>query len=200
MTTKLTKDISTDVGEYVCYWGRRYSTLDAGALLSADGTNFTCLDCTSLVQEEKDTNVNNNGKEKAKYARLLSQIDPIVQAMKAVDIIHAPEYTFTIALANAIAPFEDAESSADYPSLAPYHQSRSESDVTTTTAVAGSTFHIDFSNAQDGPAADELAKRTAQNALPVWHTESTYHLWRVDACGGATRGCPPQIAVFRRPK
>jgi transcription initiation factor TFIIE subunit alpha len=176
LTSKLTKENAADVGGYVCpRCGRRYSTFDAAALLSADGMNFICLDCGSLVQEEKDTNTNENGKEKAKYTRLLSQIDPIVQAMKAVDTIHVPENTFNIALANAIPPFEDAESSADYPSLALNHSSLSKSDLTTTTA-AGLTFQIDFSNAQDGPTADEVAKRTAQqaqNALPVWHTEST---------------------------
>jgi transcription initiation factor TFIIE subunit alpha len=176
LTSKLTKENAADVGGYVCpRCGRRYSTFDAAALLSADGMNFICLDCGSLVQEEKDTNTNENGKEKAKYTRLLSQIDPIVQAMKAVDTIHVPENTFAIALANAIPPFEDAESSADYPSLALNHSSLSKSDLTTT-AAAGLTFQIDFSNAQDGPTADEVAKRTAQqaqNALPVWHTEST---------------------------
>jgi transcription initiation factor TFIIE subunit alpha len=176
LTSKLTKENAADVGGYVCpRCGRRYSTFDAAALLSADGMNFICLDCGSLVQEEKDTNTNENGKEKAKYTRVLSQIDPIVQAMKAVDTIHVPENTFTIALANAIPPFEDAESSADYPSLAPNHSSLSKSDLTTT-AAAGLAFQIDFSNAQDGPTDDEVAKRIAQqaqNALPVWHTEST---------------------------
>lgn len=176
LTSKLSKDNAAEVGGYVCpRCGRRYSTFDAAALLSADGMNFTCLDCGSLVNEEQDTGPTENGEEKAKYTRLLSQIDPIVQAMKAVDTIHVPENTFTIALANAIPPFDDAESSADYPSLAPNHSTLSKSDVTTT-AAATLAFQIDFSEAQNGPTAEEVAKRSAQqaqNALPVWHTEST---------------------------
>jgi membrane-anchored protein YejM (alkaline phosphatase superfamily) len=61
---------------------------------------------------------NVNGEDKAKYTRLMQQVDPIVRAMKAVDEIHVPENTFVIVLANAIPRFDDAETSLDYANLA----------------------------------------------------------------------------------
>ena len=178
LTSKLTKENQSLEAAYVCpRCGKRYSPFDAAALLSADLMSFTCLDCGATVQEERNAGPDENGEEEAKYARLLNQIDPIVQAMKMVDTIHVPEHTFNIALANAIPPFEDAESSTDYPSLALNHLSTATSELTTTTAAAGPTLKIDFSDGQDAArSAEEIARRTAQqqqNALPAWHTEST---------------------------
>ena len=137
--------------------------------------SFQCLDCGSTLQEETNSGVNENGEEKAKYARLMQQVDPIVRAMKAVDEIHVPENTFNIALANAIPPFDDAEASVDYPNLTPTHPSVAN-DVQTTTTTTAQTVKIDFSDVQEGQSAEEIAKRTAQqqqNALPIWHLQST---------------------------
>src|SRR5208282_3688279 len=113
-----------------------------------DLMSFQCLDCKSTLQEETNSGVDENGEEKAKYARLMQQVDPIVRAMKAVDDIHVPENTFNIALANAIPPFDDVEASLDYPNLAP--STTTEVSTTTTTAAAGQTFKIDFSEIQEG--------------------------------------------------
>jgi transcription initiation factor IIE alpha subunit len=122
LTTLLSKDSQTHESQYVCpRCGRRYSTFDAASLLSPDLMSFQCLDCGSTLQEETNSGVDENGEEKAKYARLMQQVDPIVRAMKAVDDIHVPENTFNIALANAIPPFDDVDTSVDYPNLAPTH-------------------------------------------------------------------------------
>jgi transcription initiation factor TFIIE subunit alpha len=175
LTTLLSKDSQTHESQYVCpRCGRRYSTFDAASLLSADLMSFQCLDCGSTLQEETNSGVDENGEEKAKYARLMQQVDPIIRAMKAVDDIHVPENNFNIALANAIPPFDDAEASSDYPNLAPTGPSQANAALTTTTA--GQALQIDFSGIQEGHSAEDIAKRTAQqeqNALPVWHTQST---------------------------
>lgn len=175
LTTLLSKDAQTHESQYVCpRCGRRYSTFDAASLLSADLMSFQCLDCGSTLQEETNVGVDENGEEKEKYAKLMQQVDPIIRAMKAVDEIHVPENTFNIALAGAIPPFDDAEASADYPNLAPTGPTDENAIPTTTTT--GQAFKIDFSGIQEGHSAEDIAKRTAQqqqNALPVWHTQST---------------------------
>jgi transcription initiation factor TFIIE subunit alpha len=199
LTTLLSKDSQTHESQYVCpRCGRRYSTFDAAALLSPDGMSFECLDCGSTLQEETNSGVDQNGEEKAKYARLIQQVDPIVQAMKAVDD-NVPENTFNIALANAIAPFDDAEASVDYPNLAPTHPSLVNDLQTTTTA--GQAFKIDFSEVQEGQSADEIAKRTAQqaqNALPVWHTQSTVSGELTHAGSRQTEIQPDYVSSFSR--
>jgi transcription initiation factor TFIIE subunit alpha len=169
LSSLLNKDSQTHEPQYVCpRCSRRYSTFDAVSLLSPDLTTFQCLDCGSPLQEE--TNVfNANGEDKAKDTRLMQQVDPIVRAMKAVDKIHVPENTFVIALANAIAPFDDAETSLDYPNLAP-QTTKNQTD----TATINQTLKIDFSGIET--KEEDIAKRNAQqqqNALPVWYTQST---------------------------
>jgi transcription initiation factor TFIIE subunit alpha len=94
--------------------------------------------------------------------------------MKAVDEIRVPENTFIIAHANAIPPFDDAETTADYPNVAPTTAGTNPDVETTTTATQ--SFQIDFSEIKPGTSAEDLAKRTAQqqqNALPEWHLRST---------------------------
>ena len=176
LTTLLGKDNQTHESQYVCpRCGSRYSTLDALSLLSPDGLSFVCTNCGSNLMEETNSGVDENGEEKAKYARLMQQIDPIVRAMKAVDEVLVPENTFPIALANAIPPPDDVEAAADYPSL-PSNHPLVANEMQTTTAAAGNTFKVDFSELQEGTSADEIAKRVAQqqqNALPIWHTQST---------------------------
>jgi len=174
LRTLLSKDSQTHESEYVCpRCGRRYSTLDAAQLLSADGSSFQCLDCGSTLQEETNDGVDQNGEEKAKYTRFMGQVDPIVRAMKAVDEIHVPEHTFNIAFENAIPPFNDKITSLDYPNLAPGTDTTSEAQTTT---AASNAIQIDLSDIQQGVSAEEIVKRAAQqqqNALPVWHTQST---------------------------
>lgn len=177
LTTLLTKDSQTYDSQYVCpRCGRRYSTLDAASLLSPDMMSFQCMDCGSTLQEETHDGVDEHGEEKAKYARLMQQVDPIVRAMKAVDELHVPENTFTIAHANAIPPFDDAETTADYPNVAPSVATPVSDIPTTTITAATQSFKIDFSEVKPGESAEEIAKRTAQqqqNALPEWHIRST---------------------------
>ena len=201
LTTLLSKDSQTHESQYVCpRCGRRYSTFDAAALLSPDGMSFQCLDCGSALQEETNSGVDENGEEKAKYARLIQQVDPIVRAMKAVDNIHVPENTFNIALANAIPPFDDAETSADYPNLAPTLSFPAANDIQTTT-TAGQAFKVDFSEIEEGRSADEIAKRTAQqaqNALPVWHTQSTVSGELTHAGSRQTEIQPDYVSSFSR--
>ena len=200
LTTLLSKDSQTHESQYVCpRCGRRYSTFDAASLLSSDGMSFECLDCGSTLQEETNSGMDENGEEKAKYARLIQQVDPIVQAMKAVDQIHVPENTFNIALANAIPPFDDAETSADYPNLAPTRPSGG-SDLQTTT-TAGRDFKVELSEIQEGQSADEIAKRTAQqvqNALPIWHTQSTVSGELTHAGSRQTAVQPDYVPSFSR--
>ena len=200
LTTLLSKDSQTHESQYVCpRCGRRYSTFDAASLLSADLMSFQCMDCGSTLQEETNSGVDENGEEKAKYARLMQQVDPIVRAMKAVDDIHVPENTFNIALANAIPPFDDVDTSVDYPNVAPTHISGG-SDVQTTTS-AGHSFKVDFAEIQEGPSAEDIAKRAAQqqqNALPVWHTQSTVSGELTHAGSRQTEIQPDYLSSFSR--
>lgn len=200
LTTLLSKESQTHESQYVCpRCGRKYSTFDAASLLSSDGMCFECLDCGSTLQEETNSGVDENGEENAKYARLMQQVDPIVLVMKAVDQIHVPENTFNIALANAIPPFDDAETSADYPNLAPTHLSAG-TDLQTTTA-ASRDLKVELSEIQEGHSADEIAKRTAQqaqNALPIWHTQSTVSGELTHAGSRQTAVQPDHVSSFSR--
>lgn len=201
ITTLLSKDSQTHESQYVCpRCGRRYSTLDAISLLSPDTMSFICMDCQSVLQEETSTGVDENGEEKAKYARLMQQVDPIVRAMKAVDEIHVPANTFEIALANAIRPpLDDADVTIDYPNVSPTDVP-SKNDVQTTT-TAGQAFRIDYSDEQKGPTAEEIEKRAAQqkqNALPVWHTQSTVSGELTHAGSRQTEIQPDYVSSFAR--
>ena len=201
LTTLLGKDNQTHESQYVCpRCGSRYSTLDAPDLLSPDGMSFVCTNCGSTLVEETNSGLDENGEEKAKYARLLHQVDPIVRAMKAVDDVLVPENIFTIALANAIPPPDDVEAAADYPSLPPNHPLIANEMQTTTTA-AGSTFKVDFSELEEGTSADEIAKRVAQqqqNALPIWTTQSTVSGELTHAGSRQTEIQPEYVSSFSR--
>lgn len=202
ITTLLSKDSQTHESQYVCpRCGRRYSTLDAVSLLSPDMMSFICMDCGSVLQEETNTGVDENGEEKAKYARLMQQVDPIVRAMKAVDEIHVPENTFEIALANAIRPpLDDPDVTLDYPNVSSTEVSGNRNDAQTTT-TAGQAFRIDFSEDQKGPTAEDIEKRAAQqkqNALPVWHTQSTVSGELTHAGSRQTEIQPDYMSSFSR--
>lgn len=202
ITGLLSKDSQTPESQYVCpRCGRRYSTLDAVSLLSPDAMSFICMDCGSVLQEETNTGVDENGEEKAKYARLMQQIDPIVRAMKSVDEIHVPENTFEIALANAIRPpLDDADVTLDYPNVSPTEAPGNRNDAQTTT-TAGQSFRIDFSEDQKGPSTEDIEKRAAQqkqNALPVWHTQSTVSGELTHAGSRQTEIQPDYVSSFSR--
>jgi len=202
ITTLLSKDSQSHESQYICpRCGRRYTTLDAVSLLSPDMMSFICMDCGSVLQEETNTGVDENGEEKAKYARLMQQVDPIVRAMKAVDEIHVPENTFEIALANAIRPpLDDADVTLDYPNVSP-ELTGNRDDAQTTTTTAGQALHVDFSEDQKGLRAEDLEKRAAQskqNALPVWHTQSTVSGELTHAGSRQTEVQPDYMSSFSR--
>lgn len=154
---------------YICpNCGQKYSSLDVNMLISADGSFFQCGECGSQLQSDEESAQFTDSKEK--LGKLMDQSAKLVNALRAADDVVVPNNNFAIALANATLPNDD-----EYVSDYDLPTSKSASSLV---SLPSQSLQIDFtSNQSEGLEKDLDAKRKAamitQNAIPVWHSQST---------------------------
>jgi transcription initiation factor TFIIE subunit alpha len=158
---------------YICtVCGEKYSSLDVASLYNPMSDGFVCDVCQGDVTADITAAANQVNQEK--LGALMSQIKPIIDALRKIDDIQVSENTFQSSLAEALPP----------PLQPVVGQTPAQTPTPPRTEVAvrtnGSTqsLHVnitsDKENAEIERQALEEKKRVAeQNALPTWHLQST---------------------------
>lgn len=156
---------------YVCpYCNRRYGALDVLPLVSMDGQNFECTDCSSVLADDEESMESKVSQQR--LANLQKQTHRLVSTLKRIDTSFVPDNDFATALANAVPPPLDFYKSGS--SL--LHDTMSADNrhiAQTTTSALGVKVDYD-TTLQDTP--EEKARKMTQakmNALPEWHLQST---------------------------
>ncbi|KAF8473929.1 TFIIE alpha subunit-domain-containing protein [Kalaharituber pfeilii] len=179
---KMNKD--ADTKGYVCpRCNKQFGPLDIVTLI-ATPMGFECDRCsTELVDDDDSAEVKTS---QERLGRLMDQLKPVIDLLKKIDEVVVPQNEFEDALRSSIpvprvknlltgatvpggyigGPGSNAESDVPYAKGGINNTAAAPLEVTFTSS--------DEKTAQEKAA--EAAKRSAQmeqNALPVWHTQST---------------------------
>ncbi|ODQ64686.1 hypothetical protein NADFUDRAFT_52313 [Nadsonia fulvescens var. elongata DSM 6958] len=160
---------------YVCpLCHKQYTSLEAMANMSADGFNFACDVCGTLLQEDEAGNESKANQEK--IGRLMGQIQPIIDILKQIDDTFIPENTFESSLAGALPANVLHNVNGGANGMGGYNGSK----IKTARAGAGNktSLLVNITSTQENAEKEREAKKAKailaqQNALPAWHMEST---------------------------
>ncbi|KAA8900664.1 hypothetical protein TRICI_006165 [Trichomonascus ciferrii] len=167
---------------YVCDTCKtRYATLDAVTNFSPDMNGFLCDLCGNLLREDDNSAQSQANQER--LGDLMTQIQPIIDALKQIDDVVVPENTFQSSLAHAIPPPQASQPGA-LPS-AKNGMAPSTNNLPTAKARpgenangTGSSLTVNITSDQEKAEMEqkqkeEKARLAEENALPTWHVEST---------------------------
>ncbi|ANB11182.1 Tfa1p [Sugiyamaella lignohabitans] len=159
---------------YVCDTCKsRYATIDVIGNFNSDRGGFVCDVCDSLLRED-DSSAESQAQQE-KLGRLMSQIDPIIDALRQIDEVHIPENTFQSSLAHALpAPSSTGPTTATTTSSAiKFAKSANQGGVNGTTSLQVNITSDKESAEIERKNREERARLAEENALPTWHLEST---------------------------
>ncbi|KAF3906449.1 hypothetical protein ABW20_dc0105802 [Dactylellina cionopaga] len=168
-TVQSKMDTDAEAKGYACpRCRRRFTPLDVLPLINPETGMFDCDNCgTQLVDDDDSAEILES---QERLGRLMQQMDKIIRMLRQIDELVVPANDFNDAIAVAV----------------PVNRERSHASAlsvpTTSTAVhapTGPAMEIKFTS-DDPKSAENMAaereKKAAQaeqNALPVWHTQST---------------------------
>lgn len=167
---------------YVCDTCKtRYATLDAVTNFSPDMNGFLCDLCGSLLREDDNSAQSQANQER--LGDLMTQIQPIIDALKQIDDVVVPENTFQSSLAHAIPPPQAVQPGA-LPSAkngltpAPNNLPTARARPGEAANGTGSALTVNITSDQEKAELEqkqkeEKARLAEENALPTWHVEST---------------------------
>lgn len=195
MPTKFPLLISTppqqdaDAKGYVCpRCNKQFSPLDIVTLIPSP-QGFECDRCNTLLVDDDDSAEVKSSQER--LGRLMDQLKPVIDLLKKIDEVVVPQNEFDDALRQSIPVprVKNVLTGATAPGGymggpggsgvgneeggIPYAKSGNNN------SFAPAPLEITFTNSDEQTARDkaaDVAKRNAQmeqNALPVWHTQST---------------------------
>lgn len=168
---------------YICdQCGSRYSTIDAVTNFSPERNGFVCELCGNLLHED-DTSAQSKANQE-RLGILMSQIQPIIDALKQIDEVMIPENTFQSALAIAL-PVPSSQNVNGIPRI--YTEVNGKSSIkiaagsstpNTTTSINGGGVQVNITSDKETvelekQQREEKARLAEENALPAWHLEST---------------------------
>lgn len=155
---------------------KQFTALDI-VTLGPSVTGFQCDRCEADLVDDDDSVEVKHSQER--LGRLMEQLRPVIDLLKKIDEVVVPQNEFDDALRNAI-PVVRVKNTL---TGAMVTTSSSASDVGYAKGGLNNStvapLEITFTSSDEKTAADkaaEAAKRSAQmeqNALPVWHTQST---------------------------
>ncbi|KAK6501619.1 hypothetical protein TWF481_009454 [Arthrobotrys musiformis] len=162
-------DNDADSKGYCCpRCNRRYKPLDALPLINIETGMFDCSECgTQLVDDDDSAEIQES---QERLGRLMHQMDKILRMLRQIDQLVVPANDFNDAIAVAV-PVTRERSHASALSI--------PTSVPVVQASQGPTMEIKFTSDEKQTAAEAAAERekkaaqAEQNALPVWHTQST---------------------------
>uniref|UniRef100_A0A060T761 ARAD1C18458p n=1 Tax=Blastobotrys adeninivorans TaxID=409370 RepID=A0A060T761_BLAAD len=173
---------------YVCDTCKsRYTTIEAVSMFSPDRNGFVCDLCGSMLRED-DSNTQSQVNQD-RQGMLMTQIRPIIDALKHIDDIVVPENTFQSSLAQAIAP--PAQSDVPGAPVNVRNQLNSgarDSSLSQDQSIPvaksrpgdlnGAHLKVNITSSQETAEQERQLKEqrnrlAEENALPAWHVEST---------------------------
>ncbi|KAF3938217.1 hypothetical protein ABW19_dt0204033 [Dactylella cylindrospora] len=162
-------DTDAEAKGYACpRCRRRFTPLDVLPLINPETGMFDCDNCgTQLVDDDDSAEILES---QERLGRLMQQMDKIIRMLRQIDELVVPANDFNDAIAVAV----------------PVNRERSHASalsVPTTGAIvqsaSGPTMEVKFTSDEKKTQAELAAERekkaaqAEQNALPVWHTQST---------------------------
>lgn len=174
--TKLKEQMGADAqgSGYVCtVCGTKYSSLDVASLYNPMSNGFVCDVCGGEVAVDTAAAANQVNQEK--LGALMSQIKPIIDALRKIDDIHVPENTFQSSLAEAVpppAPPTAGQTPTQTPTPPKMDRPGAKTNGSTTALHVNITSDKERAEMEQ-QARDEKARLAEQNALPAWHVQST---------------------------
>ncbi|KAL1991263.1 hypothetical protein VTN49DRAFT_5767 [Thermomyces lanuginosus] len=189
---------SEDRKEYICLrCGAEWTELDVLSLYNEEG--FECQQCGAILERTEDVKgtegIDRTGHEK--NSKLMAQLDHFLKLLKQIDATEIPPNDFETAWDHKVDVVRNPETHPTRPAVAAA-QARPGQPVSsaapgagaagarpTPSTVRGSTktdanaIEVSLTSNEEKSAAEQAAEsarkaaRERQNALPIWHTQST---------------------------
>lgn len=152
----------------------QYTTLQV--LDSVGPTGFICHKCGGALQEQHRAAGDSTGHEN--QSKLMSQLEPLLKLLKEIDLNDIPNNDFESAFA-VMVPVQRNEfinpirATELVPSRGPPTAVKGVTETKVIPLEISVTTGSERTTADQAAEAQRKADLAAQNALPVWHTEST---------------------------
>lgn len=190
---------SEDRKEYICLrCGAEWTELDVLSLYNEEG--FECQQCGAILERTEDVKgtegIDRTGHEK--NSKLMAQLDHFLKLLKQIDATEIPPNDFETAWDHKIDVVRNPETHPTRPTVAapPARPGQAvsaaaapttgaagarptPSTVRGTTKTDANAIEISLTSNEEKSAAEQAAEsarkaaRERQNALPIWHTQST---------------------------
>ncbi|BFZ54254.1 hypothetical protein PYCC9005_001287 [Savitreella phatthalungensis] len=184
---------------YICpFCKRKYSALDVLPFVTPDGQAFACGDCSTILEDDRDSMENRASQER--LGRLRRQTEGIISTLKQIDESVVPVNDFVTSSANAIPPSLDMLYTPQYPHGLPSSitgangmeaQRYAVHGGGQTTSALGVSVDFDGGAAQSEEARRRKLQQSEMNQLPEWHLKSTVSGDWIDPAGPAALGKRP---------
>ncbi|KAJ5155271.1 hypothetical protein N7492_008074 [Penicillium capsulatum] len=163
--------------EYICLrCGSEWTELDVLSLVSEEG--FECQNCGAILERTEDVKgengIDRTGHEKNSV--LMAQLDKWLKLLKQIDSVEIPANDFDTAWDHKVEIPRNQDTHPTRSIPVPVKQTVTNRGTVKTDSAA---LEISLTSAEEKTAAEhaeEAARKAAvekQNALPVWHTQST---------------------------
>ncbi|KAL8870880.1 MAG: hypothetical protein Q9174_003174, partial [Haloplaca sp. 1 TL-2023] len=139
-------------------------------------TGFLCHRCGGLLEQEERTTGEDTGSEK--QVKLAAQLEPLLKLLKEIDNTTVPPNNFETAMERHIPVQRDADVNPVRPTVPVQAVADTPTGVKGISQPVLQDLTVDFTSTADRTPAERAEQErnatiAAQNALPVWHTQST---------------------------
>lgn len=163
--------------EYICLrCGAEWTELDVLSLVCDEG--FECQNCGAILERTEDVKgekgIDRTGHEKNSV--LMAQLDKWLKLLKQIDSVEIPANDFDAAWDHKVEIHRNQDTHPTRSIPVPVKQAVKNRG---TAKIDSAALEISLTSAEEKTAAEhaeEAARKAAvekQNALPVWHTQST---------------------------
>ncbi|OJD21248.1 hypothetical protein ACJ73_07414 [Blastomyces percursus] len=169
---------TSDRKEYVCIrCGAEWTQLEVLSRIGPEG--FECHRCGATLERadevEGGAGADRTGHEK--NSKLMAQLDKMLKLLKQIDSVDVPENDFETAWEHKVDVIRNQYTNPTRPGVA--YTGNRQTAVRGISKTDASSLEVSLTSSAEKSAAEqaeEAARKAAlekQNALPVWHTQST---------------------------
>ncbi|KAL2370268.1 transcription initiation factor TFIIE subunit alpha [Blastomyces gilchristii SLH14081] len=169
---------TADRKEYVCIrCGAEWTQLEVLSRIGPEG--FECHRCGATLERadevEGGAGADRTGHEK--NSKLMAQLDKMLKLLKQIDSVDVPENDFETAWEHKVDVIRNQYTNPTRPGVA--YTGNRQAAVRGISKTDASSLEVSLTSSAEKSAAEqaeEAARKAAlekQNALPVWHTQST---------------------------
>ena len=143
---------------------------------NAGPTGFLCHRCGGLLEQEERTTGEDTGSEK--QVKLAAQLERLLKLLKEIDNTTVPPNNFETAMERHIPVLRDVDVYPVRPTMPVQTVGETPIGVKGISQPVLQDLTVDFTSTADKTPAEKAEQErnaaiAAQNALPVWHTQST---------------------------